>query len=150
LASYQVVLDSGALSAFAEAHGPVRTAIHEALGDGAVVVVPTAVIAESTTGDHRRDANVNRALKCTSLVPLGVDLARSAAALRYARRGATAGTVDAIVVATADAVPGTDVLTADQCDLAGLAAVKGRTRIVALSDVDSWRARRATRRGMRL
>jgi len=100
------------------------------------VLVPTAVIAEATTGDHRRDANVNRELKRTTLVGLNEPIARAAAALRHAHRKVAAGTIDAIVVATADAVPGTRVLTGDPIDLGLLATVRGRTRVIALSQID--------------
>jgi predicted nucleic acid-binding protein len=90
------------------------------------------VIAEATTGDHRRDTEVNRELKKAKLVALDEPVARAAAALRYACRKGGAGTIDAIVVATADAVPGTRVLTADPRDLTLLASVRGFTTIVPL------------------
>jgi hypothetical protein len=112
----------------------------------AKVVVPTAVIAEATTGDHRRDVNVNRTLKEATLMPLDGRLARSAAALRYAHRRAGSGTIDAIVVASADLVPGSDVLTSDPIDLKLLASVKGCTRVIALSDVARSRTKAGGRR----
>lgn len=90
--SDRIVLDSGALSAFAEESRAFRITLREALRKRAKVLVPTAVIAEATTGDYRRDANVNRALKETSLVALDGELARSAAALRFAHKRAGAGT----------------------------------------------------------
>ena len=130
----RIVLDSGALSALAEESRPFRTALEEALSTRVDVFVPTAVIAEATTGDHRRDANVNRALKAMSLVALDGRLARSAAALRYAHKRAGAGTIDAIVVATADLIPGTSILTSDSKDLRALASLRGRTHIIAISD----------------
>ena len=132
--SDRIVLDSGALSALAEESRAFRTALEEALRTRAEVFVPTAVIAEATTGDHRRDATVNRALKTTSLVALDGRLARSAAVLRYAHKRAGAGTIDAIVVATADLVPGTGILTSDPADLRLLASVRGRTHVIAISD----------------
>ncbi len=132
--SDRIVLDSGALSALAEESRAFRAALEEALRTRAEVCVPTAVIAEATTGDHRRDANVNRALKATSLVPLDGRLARSAAVLRYAHTRAGAATIDAIVVATADLIPGTGIVTSDPEDLRLLASVRGRTHIIAISD----------------
>jgi predicted nucleic acid-binding protein len=78
---------------------------------------------------------VNRVLKELQLVSLDERLARAAAVLRYARRRAGAGTVDAAVIATADIVPGTRVLTGDLADLGPLAAVTGRTAVVSLDDV---------------
>jgi predicted nucleic acid-binding protein len=123
------------LTTIAEKGTTLRPALLKTLIGRGRVVVPTAVIAESTTGDHRRDANVNRALKKLSVVDLDAALAKSAAALRHARNRSGAGTIDAIVVATADAVPGTAVLTSDPDDLRALASVRGRTRIVALSEM---------------
>lgn len=134
MASDRIILDSGALSALAEESEALRVALRETLRKRAQVVVPTVVIVEATTGDHRRDANVNRALKEATLMALDSGLARSAAALRYAYQRAGAGTIDAIVVASADIVPGSGVLTSDPTDLKLLASVKGCTRVIALSD----------------
>jgi rRNA-processing protein FCF1 len=77
LESDRIVLDSGALSALAEESRAFRTALEEALRMRAEVFVPTAVIAEATTGDHRRDANVNRALKTTYQSALNASFRRS-------------------------------------------------------------------------
>jgi predicted nucleic acid-binding protein len=144
--SDRIVLDSGALSALAEESRTFRVALREALRKRASVVVPTAVIAEATTGDHRRDANVNRTLKQVSLVALDPRLARSAAALRHAHKRAGAGTIDAIVVATADLVPGTEILTSDPTDLRLLASVRGQTHIISISDTATVSAIQRTRR----
>jgi predicted nucleic acid-binding protein len=100
------------------------------------VIVPTAVIAEATTGDHRWDAIVNRDLKKAKIVALDEPTARAAAKLRHAHRKTGAGTIDAIVVATADRKPGTTIITGDPSDLALLASVRGVTRVVALSELD--------------
>lgn len=104
------------------------------MSDGSDVFVPTAVIAESITGDGTRDANVNRLLKRVQLVPLDEKLARVAAALRYGHRRFGSGTIDAVVVATADAVPGTRIITGDSGDLRPLAAVTGTTLVIGLGD----------------
>ncbi len=130
----RIVLDSGALSALAEENRQSRLALNGILLRGAEVVVPTAVIAEATTGDPRRDANVNRALKRTRSMNLDVRIARSAALLRHVHKRRGAGTIDAIVVATADLVPGSHVMTTDPNDLGPLASVHGRTRVVSVSD----------------
>jgi hypothetical protein len=90
------------------------------------------VVAESTTGSARVDANVNRTLKSLALIDLDERIARAAAALRFANRMSGSGTVDAIVVATADRIPGSCVLTSDPDDLRRLAAVANRTRVVPL------------------
>jgi predicted nucleic acid-binding protein len=115
VATYRLCLDSGAL--------------------GVDVIVPTVVLAESTTGDGARDANVNRVLKELRLVSLDERLARATAALRYARRNGGTGTIDAAVIATADAIPGTRVLTGDLANLRPLAAVAGRTTVVSFDDL---------------
>jgi predicted nucleic acid-binding protein len=103
---------------------------------GASVIVPTAVIAEATSGDHRWDANVNRELKKAKIAVLDEPIARAAAKLRHAHRKAGAGTIDAVVVATADRKPGTKIITGDPTDLALLASVRGVTQVVALSELD--------------
>jgi predicted nucleic acid-binding protein len=104
------------------------------LSEGVRIVVPTAVIAESTTGNQQRDANVNHILKSVSTVDLDVRIARNAAVLRHAQRRKGAGTIDAIVVATADLVPGSEVITTDPKDLNLLTTVHGRTRVVFVAD----------------
>lgn len=134
MAARRLVLDSGALSAVAEKEGPLRAFIRKALNDGSDVFVPAVVVAESITGDGTRDANVNRFLKRVQLASLDEGLARVAAALRYRRRRFGAGTIDAVVVATADAVPGTRIITGDPADLRPLAAVAGNTLVIALDD----------------
>jgi predicted nucleic acid-binding protein len=123
-------MDSGALSAFAEGDKTLRNAFAKELIEGAEFIVPTVVIAESLTGDVRRDALVNRALKGMLIVDLDEPIARAAAGLRHANRARRSGTVDAIVVATADQVPGTRLLTTDAADLRPLAAVARRTSVV--------------------
>ena len=134
MASDAIILDSGGLSALAETKRStrfaVRFAIRQAVSSGADVLVPTVVIAESTTGDARLDANVNRALTALTIIELDERIARNAAALRFVNRMRGPGTVDAIVVATADRIPGSYVLTCDPDDLRRLAAVAGRTTIV--------------------
>lgn len=129
-----VVLDSGALTALSQKNSVFRVALHRLLrGVAQEVALPTAVIAEATTGDHRLDVNVNRTLKSTVLVTLDPALARAAAVLRHAHRRRGAGTIDAIVVATADVVPGTRLLTSDADDLRLLASRNNRTKIVPVA-----------------
>ncbi len=88
-------------------------------------VVPTVVLAESLTGDHRRDYHENRVLRTCDLRPVDEALARSAAFLRAqvtGRRSPSA--VDAIVVALADLVGGATVLSSDPADLRPLPATR--------------------------
>ncbi len=99
------------------------------------MVVPTVVVAESTTGDPGRDATVNRRLKAAALDPCAEQRARRAADLRF--RSGTAEDLsvgDAIVVATGEAA-GARVLTKDPEDLRLLADVSGRVDVVALNDL---------------
>ncbi len=82
-------------------------------------VVPTIVLAESTSGTARTDANTNRLLKGCDVDPTVPEMtARRAGQLRaVARRGSA---IDALVVAIAE--PGSTVLTADRDDLEALAS----------------------------
>ncbi len=85
-------------------------------------IVPSVVLTEALTGDHRRDYDENRLLRTCDIRPVDELLARSAARLRAktaTRRAPSA--VDAIVVATADDVGGATVLSSDPGDLRALA-----------------------------
>jgi predicted nucleic acid-binding protein len=127
----RVVLDSGAVSALAKEDKEVRNALAKAIKAGAKITVPTAVIAESTTGDHRRDTATNRILRLATPIDLSERLARRAATLRFAVRARRSGTVDAIVVATADDMRGSVIFTTDGHDIVGLANVERRSRVNA-------------------
>lgn len=81
-------------------------------------LVPSVVLAESITGRHHRDANINRFLKtCDIVEDLPERLTRRAGTLRALARQGSA--VDAIVVAMAE--PGGAVLAGDLKDLRALA-----------------------------
>jgi predicted nucleic acid-binding protein len=85
-------------------------------------IVPSVVLTESLTGDHRRDYHENRVLRTCDIWPVDEILARAAGALRsqvIARRRPSA--VDAIVVAAADQAGGAIVLSSDPGDLRMLA-----------------------------
>jgi hypothetical protein len=71
---------------------------------------------------------VNRALKSCVIIPLGESLARAAGALRY--RHPVVGTIDAMVVACGDAVPGSIIITGDLADLRLLASEQQRTVVI--------------------
>jgi hypothetical protein len=81
-------------------------------------VVPSIVLAESTSGAARTDANLNWLLKSCDVQPMVPEVkARRARQLRaLARRGSA---VDALVVALGE--PGSTVLTSDRGDLEALA-----------------------------
>ena len=131
----QLVLDSGALSAWAERDRRVVAALEALRRTGGHVVVPTVVIAESTTGDGRRDAMVNRRLKGAALDECDEPRARRAAALRFASRSdESISVVDAIVAAAGERYGGT-VMTADPDDLNRLASVSGQLNVVSLDQL---------------
>lgn len=115
-----LVLDSGAVSRLSERTQRAAALIAALRREGLwPPVVPTVVIAESTRGTARTDANVNRLLKGCDVDPIVPELtARRAGQLRaLARRGSA---IDALVVAIAE--PGSTVLTADRDDLEALAS----------------------------
>ncbi len=126
------MLDSGALTALAAGHEAVRVAIKKDAVIGSNVLVPSVVLAESLTGDARRDARMNATLKTLSIVAIDGTIARAAAALRHKHRLRRADTIDAIVVATADRLPGTRLLTTDADDLRPLAEIEGRCVVFAV------------------
>lgn len=115
-----IVLDSGAVTAFASANRLVRERmLRLARRSGEPFLVPATVVIEATTGSGTRDANVNRFLRGCEVIVLTEALARRSAALRYAcRRGSP---TDASVVATAEMRGGGVVLSADLKDLQPLA-----------------------------
>jgi len=112
-------LDSGALSRLSQRNQRAAALIGALRREGLwPPVVPTVVVAESTSGSARTDANANRLLKICEVDPVVPEAkARRAGELRKrARRGSV---VDALVVALAE--PGSTVLTADPDDLRALA-----------------------------
>jgi hypothetical protein len=114
-----VVLDSGGVTMLA-GH---RARLEELRRRGEwPAVVPSVVITEAVTGDHRRDFHVNRLLRTCDIHPIEEPLARQGARLRTAVGGARIpSAVDAIVVGLADELGGATVLTSDPRDLRALA-----------------------------
>lgn len=85
-------------------------------------IVPSVVLTESLTGDHRRDFHENRVLRSCDIRDVDEEVARKGAFLRTAVGGRPIpSAVDAIVVAQADLVGGAVVLTSDSGDLRALA-----------------------------
>jgi hypothetical protein len=115
-----LVLDSGGLSRLSQ-RTRRAAALVAAFKDAGLwpPVVPTVVLAESTSGTARTDTSINRFLKTCDVDPVMPEAtARRAGQLRaLARRGSA---VDALVVAVAE--PGSTVLTSDRVDLEALAA----------------------------
>lgn len=125
-----IVLDSGGVTALTGNIAKLRELRRRGLWPP---LVPTAVLTECLTGDHRYDFHVNRFVSRCMISPLTELIARDAAALRT-RCGREVSAVDAIVVATADHVGGAVVLTSDLKDLSALACNTVNAVLVAPSD----------------
>jgi predicted nucleic acid-binding protein len=83
--------------------------------------VPTVVLAEALTGDHRRDYHVNRLLRTCQIREVTELHARAAARLRTATgRAGTISAADAIVAAFTETCADPVVLTSDPADLGAL------------------------------
>jgi predicted nucleic acid-binding protein len=119
MAQAQVVLalDSGALIA-AEKDSRVEAVIRKWLREGATIVIPAVVIAEVVRGGPK-DAVVNRLINAVSFTADTTETIARAAGQRLGR--GTTDTIDAIVVATAEAHQATDILTTDPNDIGRLA-----------------------------
>jgi predicted nucleic acid-binding protein len=115
-----LVLDSGGLSRLSQRNRRAAALIEALRAENLwPPVVPTVVLAESTRGAARTDANINRVLKSCDIEPMVTErTARRAGQLRA--RARTGSAVDALVVAMAE--PGGTVLTGDTDDLEALAA----------------------------
>lgn len=115
-----LVLDSGGLSRLSQRNRRAAALIDALRAENLwPPVVPTVVLAESTTGAARTDANINRVLKTCDIEPMVTErTARRAGHLRARVR--TGSAVDALVIAMAE--PGGTVLTGDTEDLEALAA----------------------------
>jgi hypothetical protein len=115
-----LVLDSGSLSRLSQRNRRAAALIDALRAENLwPPVVPTVVLAESTTGAARTDANINRVLKTCDIEPMVTErTARRAGHLRARVR--TGSAVDALVIAMAE--PGGTVLTGDTEDLEAVAA----------------------------
>ncbi len=114
-----LVLDAGGLSSLADQ----RARLHELRRRGLwPAQVPSVVLTEALTGDHRRDFHVNRLLHTCQVRQVDEMQAREAARLRTATdRAGTISAVDAIVAALAGTRPDAVILTSDPLDLRALA-----------------------------
>jgi hypothetical protein len=128
-----LILDSGGVSSLAKRDQDALAAIRALVRVGAwPPLVPSVVLAESTTGRQRNDAAVNRLLEtCDVREDVPASLARRAGELRHrahrAHRAERGSAVDAVVVASAE--PGGVVLTGDIEDLGALASHADAVRI---------------------
>lgn len=115
------VLDSGGLTALCGMSAVARGELYWVLEFGDGIRVPTPILAECTTGDGGRDAEVNRILRvlggaAAAIVAPTEETARRAGRLRF--RARTDDGIDALVAAEAVG-DGTKavVLTSDPDDL---------------------------------
>jgi predicted nucleic acid-binding protein len=125
-----VVLDSEGLWAVARNDSDdARAVLAASSRAGVPVLVSAATLAETLFGDER-DARANQVLKKIEIAPVTDLIARSAARLkRLAGMTGVAATVDAVVVATSEAVGGGVILTSDPADIRALADCVGDRRI---------------------
>jgi len=114
-----IVLDAGGVSALAQQRARLKELRRRGLWPAQV---PTVVLTEALTGDHRRDFHANRLLRTCQIRDVGETQAREAARLRAATGIAgTISAVDAVVAALAGQLPDAVVLTSDARDLRRLA-----------------------------
>ncbi len=116
----KVTLDSGVLSRLSKGDARSRAHLEAFRRHDVEVVIPAVVIAESTTGESGRDAQVNRVISGCRVEATTEQIARRAASLRFQAKRPRI-TIDAIVIATAEAIGGGAVLTEDLDDLRALA-----------------------------
>jgi predicted nucleic acid-binding protein len=129
MAQPQVILalDSGALIA-AEKDPRIEATIRKWLREGARMLIPAPVIAETIRGSGN-DAPANRLIKAVNQVaPTTEPIARDAGTRLGTRRAAA--TIDALIVSTAEAHGVTDILTSDPIDIRNLAG--NHINIIAL------------------
>lgn len=114
-----LVLDAGGLTALAHQRARLEELRRRGLWPAQV---PSVVLTEALTGDHRRDFHTNRLLRACQVRAVDEPQGRAGARLRGATvRAATISAVDAVVAALAEARAGAVVLTTDPSDLRALA-----------------------------
>lgn len=113
-----LILDSGGLSALAGQ----RARLAELRRRGQwPPQIPSVVLTEALTGDHRRDFHENRLISLCQVRGVTDVLAREGARLRtLTGRAGTISATDAIVAALALTFPSPIVLTSDPHDIAAL------------------------------
>jgi len=114
-----LALDSGALIA-AEKDPRVEALIRKWLREGAQFLIPAPIIAESIRGKSQ-DAAANRLIKAIrNVVDTNEAIARNAGARLGSKRSSR--TIDALIVATAEAHYATDIVTTDPKNIRDLAS----------------------------
>jgi hypothetical protein len=130
------VLDSGGLTGLIGRAQRARATLRWIVESAGSIVVPTPILAECTTGDPARDAELNRILRVlqrasTSLRSPDERTARRAGQLRFRARAGDG--IDALVAAEAagDGRPCV-VLTSDPADLRRLLATEPQVAVRAV------------------
>ncbi len=119
-----LVLDSGGVSALAGNRKALTELRHRREWPP---VIPSVVLAESLTGDHRRDFHVNHLIGLSVVADVDEAAARRAAKLKTdTGRADEISATDAIVMAIAVQIPDANVLTSDLGDLRDLATAADR------------------------
>lgn len=127
----RLILDSGAVIALAARDTAARRFVDRAIQRGALVIVPSVVVAETTRGGPR-DAPINRVLKAVDeMTPVTEATARLAGRL-LASSGLSHATVDALIVAEAILGGAAILLTGDVDDLSALAAGYPQVQVYGL------------------
>jgi predicted nucleic acid-binding protein len=115
----KLALDSGALIA-AEKDQRVEAIVRKWLREGARILIPAPCLAEAIRGGPK-DAAANRLIKAVNqIAPTSEAIARDAGTRLGPRKSSE--TIDALVVATAEAYRATDILTTDPDDVRLLAS----------------------------
>lgn len=115
----RLVLDAGGVRALVGDRARLRELQRRGLWPAQV---PSVVLTEALTGDHRRDFGANRLLRTCQVRDVDERQAREAARLRTATgRAGSISAVDAVVAATAAQLRDAVVLTSDPNDLRALA-----------------------------
>ena len=129
MARHTLLLDAGALIAWARRDPYVRALIAEAVADENRLVIPPGVVTQTVRGADR-DAPIHRLLHITHVSFVGKRLALSAGKL-LAQSGLS-DAIDAQVVAEAERVRPCTILTSDPDDIARLAEGIRGVRIIAV------------------
>ena len=122
-----LALDSGALIA-AEKDQRVEAVIRRWLREGARLLIAAPSIAEAIRGGTK-DAAVNRLIKAVNNVASSSEAISRDAGARLGLKNSSE-TIDALIVATAEAYRATDILTSDPADVRHLAS--NHVNVIAL------------------
>ena len=124
-----LVLDAGGISALAGQRARLMELRRRGLWPAQV---PSVVLAEALTGDHRRDFHANRPVRACQVRDVTEPHAREAARLRTATgRPGTISATDAVLAAFASTCPDPIVLTSDPRDLTALSEHTARQLMIA-------------------